>query len=270
MQYFQRSLFFLVITSLLALPVIAAETETLSNNLTINRSSQPNETEMQSMTDDCNLITFEGMDNNMPIGTVAGPVTVTFGTSWLSLLDADDGGSGNFANEPSQSTIAYFLDTDDIAISLSPPVQFLEFWYVASEISLPVTVTAYDSAGNPIDSAFGDTIGTSNDGADCEGDPNGNFCLWDVISLTAATDNIASIEILGSSANQFGFDNLQFCTEVQDRVGCCLPDYSCTVLTAEGCEAAGGVIVDIDCATVDCQTVSTQESTWGGLKSSYR
>ncbi len=197
-------------------------------------------------------------------------MNVTFGASWLSLIDADDGGGGNFANEPSSFTAAYFLDTDDISISLNPPVQYLEFWYVASAVSLPVTVTAYDANGVAVDSAVGNTVGTSSDGADCVGDPNGTFCLWDIVTLNAAVDNIASIEILGSTANQFGFDNMFFCTETQDLVGCCLPDFSCVELTAEGCLAAGGVVIDIDCSNADCETVSNEETYWDSLKSNYR
>ena len=270
MQNLKRCLFVMAIISLLALPALASENEGLSSNLTINSSGEPGETVVVPLEENCNLINFEGMGNNEVIGVVAGPVTVTFGSSWLSLIDLDDGGSGNFANEPSSFTAAYFLETSDISISLSPPVQFVEFWYVASAISLPVTVTAFDSDGNEVDSATGNTVGNSADGADCVGDPNGNFCLWDVVTLNAAADNIASIEILGSTANQFGFDNLQFCTETQDLVGCCLQDFSCVELTAEGCAAAGGVVVDLDCANIDCQTVSTDGTTWDSLKSSYR
>ncbi len=270
MQNLKCCLFLLTFTTLIALPALAAETVGLSSNTTINRSSEPSETVVLPLEDDCNLVDFEGLEDNAPIGVVAGPVTVTFGTSWLSLIDGDDGGSGNFANEPSSFTVAYFLDTADISISLDPPVQFLEFWYVASAISLPVTVTAYDINGDIVDTAEGNTIGSDFDGADCVGDPNGQFCLWDVVTLNAAADNIASIEILGSTANQFAFDNLQFCTQTQELVGCCLPDASCAELTAEGCMAAGGIIVDVDCADADCETVPTDETTWDLLKSNYR
>ena len=100
---------------------------------------------MYMKNDNCALIDFEGLADNAPIGVIAGPVTVTFGTSWLSLIDADDGGGGNFANEPSSYTAAYFLDTNDISITLNPPVQFVSFFYTASAVSLPVTLTAYDT-----------------------------------------------------------------------------------------------------------------------------
>ncbi|MEP7027683.1 MAG: hypothetical protein ABI960_03720 [Candidatus Eisenbacteria bacterium] len=180
--------------------------------------------------EDCSLIGFEGVGNTNPVGTYVGPVTVTFGTSWLGVVDFDAGGVGNFANEPSPSTAASFLDQNDIGITLSPPVRFVQFQYTAAAQSLPVTVYAYDSSNNLIDTASGNVIGTSYDGANCTGDPNGECCLWDVVSLISATDNIASVKITGAVSNYFGIDNLYFCTS----------------------------------------TTPTRPTTWGQLKSSYR
>jgi hypothetical protein len=219
----------------------------------------------------CNLVDFEGIGNNAVIGVIAGPVTVTFGASWLGLIDFDNGGDGNFANEPSPNTIGYFLDTNDISIGLSPSVQYLEFFYTASAISLPITVTAYDAGNNVVDSEVGNTIGTDFDGAQCVGDPSGQFCSWGVITLTAAADNIAYVTITGSVANQFGIDNLQFCTEQQELGACCLPDGSCAQLSAENCRASRGTWYQgRACDEVDCPTVPTKSSTWGGIKALYR
>jgi hypothetical protein len=219
----------------------------------------------------CNLIDFEGMGDNAPIGVVPGAVTVTFGGSWLSLIDQDAGGNGNFANEPSASTAAYYLDQADINISLSPSVQYLEFFYSAAAQSLPVTVTAYDAANVVVDVAVGTVIGTDYDGAPCVGDPNGNFCTWGVITLTAPSDNIAYVTIAGTVSNYFGIDNLQFCTEEQELGACCLPDGSCAQLSAENCRSAGGTWYQgRSCEGADCQTVPTKSSTWGGIKALYR
>jgi hypothetical protein len=222
---------------------------------------------------DCNLVDFEGVGDFALIGVIAGPVTVTFGTSWYGLVDADDGGSGNFANEPSSNTIAFFpFDLADLKISLSPSVQYVEFFYSAAAIGLPVTVRAYDSSDNLIDSAVGSTVGTDYDGAPCTGDPTGAFCSWSVVSLTAASDNIAYVTITGppEAANYFGIDNLQFCTTEQESGACCLPDGSCAELSADGCKAAGGTwYANVKCGEVKC-TVPTKNSTWGGIKALYR
>jgi len=163
---------------------------------------------------DCNQITFEGIGDGQVIGEVPGPVTVTFGPSWLGLVDGDDGGSGNFANEPSASTIAFFLTPAD-PIDFSPAVQFIQVFYVASASSIPVTLTAWDGpngTGNVVDMTVGNTVGTSGDGANCTGDPTGSFCLWDIMTLTSGSNNIQSITLSGAAADQFGFDDMVFCT----------------------------------------------------------
>ena len=161
---------------------------------------------------DCSLIGFEGIPDNTQVGTYFGPVVVQFGSSWLGIIDADAGGSGNFANEPSPNTAAYFLDQNDISITLTPSVRFVQFRYVAAAQSLPITVAAYDSLGNLISTASGSVVGTDYDGANCAGDPTGSFCLWDQISLVSATTNIRSVKISGAVSNYFAIDNLYFCT----------------------------------------------------------
>ena len=162
----------------------------------------------------CSLINFEGFGDNQQVGVVPGDINVTFGPSWLGLIDQDAGGSGNIANEPSANTVAYFLDPAD-PIDFDQPVQFVQVSYVASAVSIPVTLTAWDGpfgTGNVVDVATGNTVGTDFDGADCTGDPNGQFCLWDVLTLTASTDTILSITLGGATANQFAFDDMTFCS----------------------------------------------------------
>jgi hypothetical protein len=269
MNHAKISMLILVSLALASWSAFAADQPGLSNNTTPRVDNGGGSTPMVLKTDGCNLIDFEGLLDNAPIGLVPGPVNVTFGTSWLSLIDGDDGGGGNFANEPSSYTAAYFLDTADISISLNPPVQFVEFFYTASAVSLPLTVTAFDAGGVQVDQAGGSTVGTDFDGAQCGGDPTGNFCLWDVIQLTAASDNITSVVISGTVANQFGIDNLQFCTTEQDLVYCCRDDLSCTQTTAANCAASGGVEVPT-CEGVDCEAVPAEKSTWGSIKGSYR
>ncbi|MEM8713555.1 MAG: hypothetical protein AAGG01_21640, partial [Planctomycetota bacterium] len=162
---------------------------------------------------DCTLIDFEGIANLDPVGIIAGPVDVTFGPSWLGLIDSDAGGSGNIANEPSPDTIAFFSASLE-PIDFSQPVSFVEVSYVASAVSLPVTLTAWDGpsgTGNIIATAAGTTLGNSNDGAACGGDPGGAFCLFDTMGVSA--DGILSVTIEGAVADQFGFDNMTFCID---------------------------------------------------------
>lgn len=177
-------------------------------------------TSSSSTTLDCVEIDFEGLGNNAPIGTIAGSPQipqVIFGSSWLSIIDVDAGGSGNFANETSPSTTAYFLDQNDISISFDSGAQLVEFHHSAAARSLPVTISAFDADGNLVDRAIGNTIGTDYDGAACSGDPSGNFCLWDKVTLASTSNDIRLVTIVGTVSNYFGIDNLKIC------IGKCAP-----------------------------------------------
>lgn len=180
---------------------------------------------------DCTFVDFEGVGDQQPVGTVAGVPQVTFGDSWLGVIDADAGGMGNFANEPSPDTATSFLDTLD-PITFDTGVQYIELYYVASAISLPVTLTAWDGpdgTGNVVGTSVGNTVGTDFDGANCSGDPTGQFCLWDLLSLAAAQNNILSITLEGAVADQFGFDNMLYCTAVPVPA---VPSYRWTLVLA--------------------------------------
>jgi uncharacterized repeat protein (TIGR01451 family) len=166
--------------------------------------------------ENCTLVDFEGYGHGQDIGTVSGVVDVTFGESWLAIIDGDvlgDPLAGNFANEPSPDTVAVPLEAVD-AIDFDPAVQFIQFYYSAAAASIPVTLTGWsgsDGTGQVVDQVLGYTVGHQYDGADCDGDPTGDFCLWDELTLTAATDNIRSITITGAVPNFFILDNMSFC-----------------------------------------------------------
>jgi murein DD-endopeptidase MepM/ murein hydrolase activator NlpD len=159
------------------------------------------------------LVDFEGVGDNFPVGTIYGKVNITFGSSWLGIISIDVGGSGNFTNEPSPVTAAYFLDQNDISIKFNKGVQLVDFYYSAAKVSLPITVSAYDKVGNLIDRASGNTIGSKADGAQCSGTSVANYCLWDRIYLASTTNNIHSVEILGAASNYFGIDNFRVATQ---------------------------------------------------------
>lgn len=174
---------------------------------------------------DCAFIDFEGMADNQPVGTIPGQPSVTFGPAWFSLIDSDAGGGGNFANEPSADTIAYFTAANE-PITFSLGVSFVEVAYVASASSIPVTMNAYDGpdgTGNLVASTNGNTVGNSSDGAACTGDPGGSFCLWDYMSINTGVNNIRSIVLVGAVANNFGFDDMTFCRQIDAGTNYCGP-----------------------------------------------
>ena len=65
-------------------------------------------------------IDFEGLGDQQVIGTII--PGVTFSSNCLSLVDFDAGGSGNFANEPSPDTIAFFLTGNGCTITFTDPI----------------------------------------------------------------------------------------------------------------------------------------------------
>ena len=254
---------------LLALPSLASES--FGPGAARPAGARPDPVKIERITEDCTLITFEGLGDDVPIPVIVGDVTVTFGPSWHSIIDSDAGGTGNFANEPSPDTAAYYVDDLDRAFHVSPPVQFIGFFYSAAYRSLPVTLTAYGAEGQVIDTVVGATLGSQLGGADCTGDPTGNFCLWDAITLNAAADDIVRVEIVGSSPGYIGFDNLRVCREAQEVGACCLPAGTCSVVSEANCLAAEGVFYpNLSCDDIPCGYVPTERSSWSLIKASYR
>ena len=56
----------------------------------------------------CTTITFEGLGDLAAVPTIEGINS----PGWLSLIDYDAGGNGNFANEPSPQTIMFWLGSN--------------------------------------------------------------------------------------------------------------------------------------------------------------
>ncbi len=191
----------------------------------------------------CQLIDFEGLADGAPVGTVRGDPDVSFGPAWLALIDADAGGTGNFANEPSADTTAAFLSPLPDPIDFSAPVTEVHVWYSAAASSTPITLTAWDGpggTGNVVDTALGTTVGTSFDGAPCSGDPLGAFCLWSPLAVIAAGDQIRSVTLGGVSGNAIGFDDLLVCRQPPVFGGCCLDNADGLTTTEPDCTLLGG------------------------------
>lgn len=150
----------------------------------------------------CNLVDFEGVGHNQPVGTVTGIPEVGFAPSWLGCIDLDAGGNCDIANEPSPDTIAYFTGAPG-PINFDTSVGYVELYYSIWQAGLPFDVVLWDGAngtGNAVASATGNTVGYSPDGAQCSGDPNGLFCLFAFISVTAPQGNALSMTIEAPAA----------------------------------------------------------------------
>ncbi len=166
----------------------------------------------------CRLIDFEGIPDGAFVGLITGPPDVSFAADWRALIDSDSGGGGFFANEPSPDTIAYYASGPG-PIDLSAAVSIARISYTAHSSSLPVTLLGWDGpggTGNLVASDTRSTRGVSSEGAPCTGDPTGDFCLFDVLTVLSPFNDIRSLTVVGTAPGTIGFDNLTICTGPPD------------------------------------------------------
>src|SRR4030095_12372503 len=119
------------------------------------------------------VLDFEGVGNLNAVGNFynggAGPnYGIDFSPATLALVDADAGGSGNFANEPSPDTVMFFLDANNAVLNV--PSWFYTAFSFFSSWSTAASVNVYDGldgTGNLLGTLLLSAQGFEN----CTGDP---------------------------------------------------------------------------------------------------
>lgn len=156
------------------------------------------------------VLTFEGVGDLNAVGEfynggAGGNLGVSFSPETLAVVDADDGGSGNFANEPSPNTIMFFLDANNAILNYASGFDTgFSFFYTSSTAATVTVYDGLDGTGNVLGTITVDAQHTNN----CVGDPSGTFCNWTNIGVAFA-GTARSIDF-GGTANQTGFDNITF------------------------------------------------------------
>lgn len=150
------------------------------------------------------VLTFEGIGNLNPVGNFYAPNYI-FSPATLAIVDLDAGGTGNIANEPSPSTVMFFLDANNAVLDVTNGFTTgFSFFYSSSVAS---TITVYDGLGGT-----GNVLGTIQLAAqfndNCQGDPNGSFCNWSAVGV-AFSGTAFSIDFAGG-ADVSAFDNITF------------------------------------------------------------
>lgn len=130
---------------------------------------------------------------------------ITFSSNSLGLIDADAGGSGNFANEPTASTAMYFTTGTGAILNYAAGFDTgFSFFYTSSG---PASVNVFDD----VDGA-GTLLGTidliGQHTLNCAGDPGGTFCNWSNVGVSFA--GIAKSIDFGGTQNQVAFDDITF------------------------------------------------------------
>lgn len=130
---------------------------------------------------------------------------VQFLGNTLAIIDSDAGGTGNFANEPSPSTIMFFVTGSNTGMNV--PAGFstgLSFFYSSAGLG---EVTVYDGL-NGTGSVLASSVLPANYDLSCSGDPTWVFCNWSAVGLTFS--GTAKSVIFTGVANQCGFDEITF------------------------------------------------------------
>jgi hypothetical protein len=160
------------------------------------------------------VLTFEGCGNLDAIlnfynggtssqGNSGTNYGVSFGSTSLSLIDGDAGGTGNTGNEPSGETVLFFLETNAV---LNVPAGFttgFSFYYAAPYYTGQVYVyDGLDGTGTLLGSLFLPINGPG------PGDPNGVYSNWSVASVPFS--GTAKSIVFGGTPNYIVYDDVTF------------------------------------------------------------
>ena len=127
------------------------------------------------------ILTFEGIQNNAAVGNfyAGGGGTnygITFGPAASALIDSEAGGNGNFANEPSESTVMYFSEGKSVVMNKSSGFSDgFSFYYSSAREVVAFVYDGVNASGNML--GYVHLFAQRGDN-NCVGDPGGDFCNW--------------------------------------------------------------------------------------------
>lgn len=160
-------------------------------------------------------LTFEGVGNQTAVndfynggtdgsGNSGTNYGINFSTTSLGIVDSDQGGTGNIANEPSGKTVLFFLSGGAATMNVAAGFD-TGFSFFYSSNSANGFVNVYSGLN-----ATGTLLATINlaqqFSTNCVGDPNGAYCNWTNIGVAFA--GTAKSVDFGGTANFIAFDNV--------------------------------------------------------------
>jgi hypothetical protein len=161
-------------------------------------------------------LTFEGLKDQESVlnfynggtgslGSTGTNYGISFAGNTLALIDSDVGGTGNFANEPTGDTVMFFQSGASTVLNVAGGfTESFSFFY--STRTFTGSVSLYDGVDGT--GRLVGTIDLAALGTNCQGDPTGSFCNWEMASLSFA-GTVRSIDF-GGAANFTAFDNISF------------------------------------------------------------
>jgi hypothetical protein len=161
------------------------------------------------------VLNFEGVGNGAQIlnfyngGTDSqghGGVNygISFGPNALGLIDADAGGTGNIANEPSPSTVMFFSSGSAILNNAAGFDTGFSFFYTSATNAVVNVYSGLNATGTLLGSI--NLVAQYN--SNCSGDPTGAFCNFSPAGLAFA--GLAHSIDFGGTVNQIAFDDITF------------------------------------------------------------
>ncbi|MCC9595671.1 MULTISPECIES: PEP-CTERM sorting domain-containing protein [unclassified Rubrivivax] len=149
------------------------------------------------------VLDFEGIASGAPVGNFYAGLGVEFSPATLAIVDADAGGGGNIANEPSPDTVMFFLDANNAILNYAAGFTTgFSFFYTSSTAAV---VTVWDDL-NGTGNILGTLDLTAQFNQNCSGDPGGSFCNWTAVGV--AFGGVAKSIDFGGTANQTAFDDI--------------------------------------------------------------
>jgi hypothetical protein len=163
------------------------------------------------------VMTFEGLQDleeilefyNGGTGSLGSSGTnlgVSFSPGALAIIDADDGGSGNFENNPSGRTVAFFLEGGALTMNvMSGFTTGFSFFYSANGAGLVNVWSGLDGTGILLASLNLESQWNE----DCppyEPGRGGAYCNWTAIGVNFA-GTAMSVDF-GGTADRIGFDDI--------------------------------------------------------------
>lgn len=159
------------------------------------------------------VLDFEGATSGLALndfyngGTDAGGASgvnygINFTSTSLALVDADAGGTGNFGNEPSPSTILFFLSGGAATMNVAAGFTTgFSFFYTSGATGFLNVYDGLNGSGTLLA-----TINLLPNIGSCSGDPTGSFCNFSPIGVSFM-GTARSVDF-GGTADLIGFDNI--------------------------------------------------------------
>lgn len=167
------------------------------------------------------VLDFEGIGNLNPVndfydaqsyspGTPRRNFGIRFSDPATALVDLDAGGSGNFANEPSNDTAMLFGFGGNPTMNVASGFDTGFSFFYSYGLSDKATINIYDGLDGTgkLLSSF---ILSSNMAKSCSGDPFGDFCQWDPIGVKFK--GLAKSVVFDGPAEAILYDNMTLGSE---------------------------------------------------------